>query len=72
MLALMAGLFGMVYAAFEHVADFTCWTTSTSKSSTCARNIEIAVWKRLPRRRRPAANSLLLSNELDPNNPNLS
>ena len=41
------------------------------KLYNCARNIEIAIWK-MSSTKDAAGEPLLLSNELDPNNPNLS
>lgn len=71
-LAVMAGLIDMVDAAFEHKSDFYVLDDlNEQKLYNCARNIEIAVWKMSSTR---GANgfALLVSNELDPNNPNLS
>ena len=71
-LALMAGLLGMVYAAFEHTSDFYVLDDlNEQKLYNCARNIEIAVWK-MSSSKTAGGEPLLLSNELDPNNPNLS
>jgi hypothetical protein len=45
-LAVMAGLLGMVYAAFEHKDDFYVLDDlNEQKLYNCARNIEIAIWK---------------------------
>ena len=71
-LALMAGLIGMVDAAFEHKNDFYVLDNlDEQKLYNCARNIEIAVWK-MSSTRNVDGGLLLVSNELDPNNPNLS
>jgi len=71
-LAVMAGLIGMVDAAFEHNADFYMLDNlDEQKLYNCARNIEIAVWK-MSSTRSADGGPLLVSNELDPNNPNLS
>lgn len=68
----MAGLLGMVYAAFEHRADFYILDDlNEQKLYNCARNIEIAVWK-LSSVKDADKKPLLLSNELDADNPNLS
>jgi hypothetical protein len=71
-LGVMAGLLGMVYAAFEHKTDFYVLDDlNEQKLYNCARNIEIAIWK-MSSTRIANGESLLFSNELDPNNPNLS
>ena len=71
-LGVMAGLLGMTYAAFENKDEFYFYDTlSEQKLYNCARNFEIAVWK-LSSARNASGESLLLSNELDRNNPNLS
>ncbi len=71
-LALMAGLLGMVYAAFDHKADFYVLDAlDEQKLYNCARNVEIALWK-LSSSRSPGGEPVLVSNELDANNPNLS
>ena len=71
-LAVMAGLIGMVDAAFEHKDDFYVLDDlDEQKLYNCARNIEIAVWK-MSSTRTANGGPLLVSNELDPNNPNLS
>ncbi|MFZ2853395.1 MAG: hypothetical protein WAZ34_04705 [Rhodocyclaceae bacterium] len=71
-LALMAGLLGMVDAAFEHKADFYILDSlNEQKLYNCARNVEIAIWK-LASARNAVNEVLLLSNELDINQPNLS
>jgi hypothetical protein len=70
--ALMAGLLGMVYAAFEHKDDFYVLDDlNEQKLYNCARNIEIAIWK-MSSTKNHSGETLLLSNELDPNKPNLS
>jgi hypothetical protein len=71
-LGVMAGLLGMVYAAFEHKTDFYVLDDlNEQKLYNCARNIEIAIWK-MSSTRIANGESLVFSNELDPNNPNLS
>lgn len=71
-LAVMAGLLGMTYAAFEEKDDFYMLDDlSEQKLYNCARNVEIAVWK-LSSTRNGSGDFVLVSNELDPNNPNLS
>ena len=71
-LAVMAGLIGMVDAAFEHKDDFYVLDDlDEQKLYNCARNIEIALWK-MSSTKNVAGEPLLLSNELDPNHPNLS
>lgn len=71
-LAVMAGLLGMVDAAFGHKSDFFLFDSlDEQKLYNCARNVEIAVWK-LSSTRMAGGQPLLISNELDPNNPNLS
>ena len=71
-LAVMAGLIGMVDAAFEHKSDFYVLDDlDEQKLYNCARNVEIALWK-MSSTRSGNGDSLLFSNELDPNNPNLS
>ena len=71
-LAVMAGLLGMVYAAFEHKQEFFVLDDlNEQKLYNCARNVEIAIWKMSSTRDASGA-PLLLSNELDPNQPNLS
>ena len=71
-LAVMAGLLGMVYAAFEHKQEFFVLDDlNEQKLYNCARNVEIAIWKMSSTRDANGA-PLLLSNELDPNQPNLS
>lgn len=71
-LALMAGLLAMVYAAFENKDDFYMLDAlDEQKLYNCARNLEIAMWK-LGATRTAGGEPVLLSNELDPNNRNLS
>jgi len=71
-LAVMAGLLGMVYAAFEHKDDFYILDSlNEQKLYNCARNVEIAIWK-MSSTKNANGELLLLSNELNPNNPNLS
>ena len=71
-LAVMAGLMGMANAAFEHKRDFYLLDDlNEQKLYNCARNIEIAIWK-MSSTRDVNGEPLLLSNELDPNHPNLS
>ena len=71
-LAVMGGLLGMVYAAFENNAEFYVLDKlDEQKLYNCARNIEIALWK-MSSTKNVAGEPLLLSNELDPNHPNLS
>lgn len=71
-LALMSGLLMMVYAAFEDKEDFYILDDlNEQKLYNCARNLEVAMWK-LNSTRLPDGQPMLLSNELDPNNRNLS
>ena len=71
-LAVMSGLLGMVYAAFEHNDDFYVPDDlNEQKLYNCARNIEIAIWK-MSSTRLGNGDPMLLSNELDPSNPNTS
>lgn len=71
-LAVMAGLLGMVQAAFEHKDDFYVLDDlNEQKLYNCARNIEIAIWK-MSSTKAGNGDPLLLSNELDPSNPNIS
>jgi hypothetical protein len=71
-LALMAGLLMMVYAAFEDTDDFYILDDlNEQKLYNCARNLEIAMWK-LGSAKLPSGELMLLSNELDPANRNLS
>ena len=68
----MAVLLAMVYAAFEHKDEFYILDSlNAHKLYYCARNIEIAIWK-MSSTRNDSGELLLVSNELDPNNPNLS
>lgn len=73
-LAVMAGLIGMVDAAFEHKDDFYILDAlNEQKLYNCARNVEIAVWKMSSARvTNGNGQALLITNELDWNNPNLS
>ncbi len=75
-LALIAGLLGMSYSAFENKDDFYLLDDlNEQKLYNCARNIEIAIWKLSSTRKGVGEAShepMLLSNELDPNNPNLT
>ncbi len=71
-LAVMAGLLGMVDAAFEHKDDFYVLDDlNEQKLYNCARNVEIAIWK-MSSTKNAGGEPLLFSNELDPHNPNLS
>lgn len=71
-LALMAGLLGMTYAAFENKDDFYVLDElNEQKLYNCARNIEIAIWK-MSSTRNGNGEPVLRSNELDVLNPNLS
>jgi len=70
--ALMFGLLDMVDAAYEHKEEFFMFDVlSEQKLYNAARNMEIALWK-LATARNAAGDLFLLSNELDPNNRNLS
>ncbi len=70
--ALMFGLLTMVDAAFENKAEFYVLDSlNEQKLYNCARNIEIALWK-LATAKNGAGELFLLSNELDPNNRNIS
>ena len=70
--ALMLGLLSMVDAAYENKQEFFVLDTlSEQKLYNTARNIEIALWK-LATAKNSAGELFLLSNELDPNNRNLS
>lgn len=75
-LAFMAGLLGMTYAAFENKDDFYMLDSlDAQKLYNCARNIEIAIWKLASSRMVVSDGSselVLVSNELDLNHPNLS
>ncbi|MDR0996554.1 MAG: hypothetical protein LBL69_02695 [Zoogloeaceae bacterium] len=70
--ALVYGLLTMVDAAYEHKSDFYILTTlDPQKLHNCARNMEIALWK-LASAKGDDGLPLIVSNELDPLNPNLS
>lgn len=70
--ALMFGLLSMVDAAYEHKQEFFVLDSlSEQKLYNTARNIEIALWK-LATAKNSGGELYLLSNELDPNNRNLS
>jgi len=70
--ALMFGLLSMVDAAYEHKQEFFVLDSlSEQKLYNTARNIEIALWK-LATAKNAGGELYLLSNELDPNNRNLS
>lgn len=70
--ALVFGLLTMVDAAFEHKDDFYLLDSlNETKLFNTARNLEIAIWK-LGNDRQADGALFLLSNELDPNNRNLS
>lgn len=70
--ALMFGLLTMVDAAFEHKDSFYMLDSLNEiKLYNAARNLEIAIWK-LGHDRRASGELVLLSNELDPQNRNLS
>lgn len=75
-LAVMAGLLGMTYAAFEDKDDFYMLDSlDEQKLYNCARNVEIAIWKLSFTKMFNSEGineAVLLSNELDPNSPNLS
>ena len=72
MLGVMAGLLGMVNAAFENKTDFYVLDNlNEQKLYNCARNIEIAIWK-MSSTKISNGEPLLISNELDPSHPNLS
>ena len=71
-LALMAGLASMVYAAFEDKDDFYILDDlNEQKLYNCARNLEIAMWK-LNSAKAANGEPLLYANALDPANPNIS
>lgn len=71
-LALMAGLLAMASAAFEDKDDFYILDDlNEQKLYNCARNLEIAMWK-LGSAKFANGDLMLLSNELDPANRNLS
>jgi len=70
--ALMLGLLTMMDAAFDHKEEFFILDgLDAQKLYNFARNLEIAAWK-LGSVRDASGEPLLLSNELDPNNRNLS
>ena len=70
--ALMFGLLGMVDAAFEYREEFFLFDAlHEQKLYNCARNLEIAMWK-LSMSKKSDGELLLLANELDPANRNLS
>lgn len=70
--ALMFGLLSMADAAFEHKEEFYVLDgLNELKLYNCARNLDVAVWK-LGHDRNSAGEPFLLSNELDPNNRNIS
>lgn len=71
-LALMAGLIGMVDAAFEHTQDFYVLDDlHEQKLYNCARNVEIAIWK-IASSRDARGEPLLLANALTQDAVNLS
>ena len=68
----MFGLLTMTDAAFEHKDEFYILDSlNEQKLYNAARNMEIAIWK-LGNDRNAAGEAFLVSNELDPNNRNLS
>lgn len=70
--ALVFGLLTMVDAAFEYKEEFYILDSlDERKLYNTARNMEVAIWK-LGHDRDAAGELFLLSNELDPNNRNLS
>ncbi|MBS1161119.1 MAG: putative lipoprotein [Proteobacteria bacterium] len=70
--ALMFGLLSMADAAFEHKEEFYILDgLNEMKLYNCARNLDVAIWK-LGHDRTGVGEPYLLSNELDPNNRNLS
>lgn len=70
--ALMVGLLTMADAAFGYKDDFYLFDSLDEQQLyNFARNLEIAVWK-LNSTRGAGGEALILANELDPNNPNLS
>ena len=70
--ALMFGLLTMVDAAFEHKDEFFLFDSlNEQKLFNAARNMEVAIWK-LGNDRDASQALYLLSNELDPQNRNLS
>lgn len=71
-LALMAGLLGMVQAAYDNKTDFYVLDSlDPQKLYNCARNFEIVAWK-LNNARNVESELFVLSNELDYANRNLS
>jgi hypothetical protein len=70
--ALVFGLLTMTDAAFAHKSDFYILDALDEKKLyNSARNMEVAVWK-LGNDRNAAGEAFLVSNELDPNNRNIS
>lgn len=70
--ALMFGLLTMVDAAYDYKEEFYILDSlDERKLFNAARNMDIAIWK-LGHDRSPAGEAFLLSNELDPNNRNIS
>lgn len=70
--ALMFGLLSMADAAFEDKEEFFALDgLDEMKLYNCARNMEVAIWK-LGHDKNSAGQLFLISNELDPNNRNLS
>lgn len=70
--ALMFGLLSMADAAFEHKEEFYVLDAlNENKLYNSARNLDVAIWK-LGHDRTAAGEPYLLSNELDPNNRNIS
>ncbi|MGE5470646.1 MAG: hypothetical protein ACM3X0_07625 [Bacteroidota bacterium] len=70
--ALMFGLLTMVDAAYEHKEEFYILDgLNEAKLYNSARNMDVAIWK-LGHDRMASGEPFLLSNELDPNNRNIS
>lgn len=70
--ALMFGMLTMADAAFGYKDDFYLFDSLDEQQLyNFARNLEIALWK-LNSARGAGGEPLILGNELDPNNPNLS
>lgn len=70
--ALMFGLLTMVDAAFENKEEFFILDgLNEQKLFNCARNMEVAIWK-LASAKTADGEPLVLSNELDPANRNIS
>jgi hypothetical protein len=70
--ALMFGLLSMADAAFDGKNEFYILDgLNEVKLYNCARNLDVAIWK-LGHDRTASGEPFLLSNELDPNNRNLS